>query len=797
MNSVRLKGIHLAMRTGMLAAETAFEAVRTGDTSDGDAEGLRRSRPARARSARSSTRCATSTRRSATDRSPARCSPGCRSSPAAGGSRIRCRRTAAGRGCRSCAEYYKDARPDPESTVNPVKIDRQLTFDRLTNVHYSGTRHPEDQPSHLVVHDASVCATRCREEFGNPCIRFCPANVYEMVDAGGGGRRSCRSTRRTACTARRATSWTPTRSSTGSRPKAAADRSTKACRIGIGSGNLVICRQSRSDVRAASQGRADLGDGHSSHSRARRRPIAGGSTASRHYESIVASGQAADLRVLARAHPAGHALLEEPRHRRHHQPELRRRVDCRHHPALRLRHGARLDVARRRARAGAAAARPGGRAGRRRSPSTARAARRGSRSPARCSWPARPATRSCRFTSKSSSLLDDEQLGPHAGPEAVQPRRASPSASRCTSPTPLKRDDRSQARLELERRLGAAGGDGETGDQELRRLRTQLTTEIRNSHVADLLATLPGTHHTAGSSRSVRNGPRCSTQVAAAWRDHAAGASSSRGRRRARSCCACTTPAHVDAIEATRGRAVMLDADTFTSPESYEIALLAAGAAVQAAEHALDDRRDRVRARASAGPPRRARQGDGLLPLQQRRRRGGRGDRARPVARRGRRHRRPSRQRHAVDVLRRPARALRLDAPVSVLSRHRRRRARPAPATGKGFTFNIPLAAGATDADYAAAYDAMAARLDELRARAAARLRRLRRARGRSARVDARDDGGYAAIVRPRRRGRARSAVRSRSSPRAATTSTRCARASSDLDAAACAEAAQLRAVPK
>ena len=68
-------------------------------------------------------------------------------------------------------------------------IDRKLTFDRLTNVHYSGTRHAEDQPSHLIVHDAEVCRTRCREEYGNPCIRFCPANVYEMVDNGAGGLR--------------------------------------------------------------------------------------------------------------------------------------------------------------------------------------------------------------------------------------------------------------------------------------------------------------------------------------------------------------------------------------------------------------------------------------------------------------------------------------------------------------------------------------------------------------------------------------------------------------------------------
>jgi electron-transferring-flavoprotein dehydrogenase len=87
------------------------------------------------------------------------------------------------------ADYYKDGRPDPDATVNPAKIDRQLTFDRLTNVHYSGTRHSEDQPSHLIVHDTDICRTRCREEYGNPCTRFCPANVYEMVDNGDGTKR--------------------------------------------------------------------------------------------------------------------------------------------------------------------------------------------------------------------------------------------------------------------------------------------------------------------------------------------------------------------------------------------------------------------------------------------------------------------------------------------------------------------------------------------------------------------------------------------------------------------------------
>ena len=47
-------------------------------------------------------------------------------------------------------------------------------------------------------------------------------------------------------------------------------------------------------------------------------------------------------------------------------------------------------------------------------------------------------------------------------------------------------------------------------------------------------------------------------------------------------------PAYLDELEATRGRAVMLDADTYTSPESLEIAAFAAGAAVQAMEHAAE-----------------------------------------------------------------------------------------------------------------------------------------------------------------------------------------------------------------
>ncbi len=54
--------------------------------------------------------------------------------------------------------------------------------DRLQGVFYASTSHDEDQPIHLHVSNTEVCVTQCAEEFGNPCTRFCPAAVYEMVE---------------------------------------------------------------------------------------------------------------------------------------------------------------------------------------------------------------------------------------------------------------------------------------------------------------------------------------------------------------------------------------------------------------------------------------------------------------------------------------------------------------------------------------------------------------------------------------------------------------------------------------
>jgi len=53
--------------------------------------------------------------------------------------------------------------------------------DRLAEVYFASTQHDEDQPVHLHVLDTSICVTRCAVEYKNPCTRFCPAGVYEIV----------------------------------------------------------------------------------------------------------------------------------------------------------------------------------------------------------------------------------------------------------------------------------------------------------------------------------------------------------------------------------------------------------------------------------------------------------------------------------------------------------------------------------------------------------------------------------------------------------------------------------------
>lgn len=185
-NSLRLKGIHLAMRSGMLAAETAFEAVRADDTSSARLSAYK------ARVDASPIRAELYPVRNVHQAFGAGLLAGSAFAGlamATGGRWLEDLEGHPGhKQMQTLDHYYGLQKADVLTPSNAVSPDRVLTFDKLTSVHFSGTHHEEDQPSHLQVH-TEVCHSICGPEYGHPCTRFCPASVYEMVDNGEGGRR--------------------------------------------------------------------------------------------------------------------------------------------------------------------------------------------------------------------------------------------------------------------------------------------------------------------------------------------------------------------------------------------------------------------------------------------------------------------------------------------------------------------------------------------------------------------------------------------------------------------------------
>ena len=81
---------------------------------------------------------------------------------------------------------YKTLKPvkrsDDDIRTAPEKktLDGVLYVDKLTGVYLSKTMHREDQPSHIIIHDRDLCVTECFKTFRCPCTRFCPGDVYEI-----------------------------------------------------------------------------------------------------------------------------------------------------------------------------------------------------------------------------------------------------------------------------------------------------------------------------------------------------------------------------------------------------------------------------------------------------------------------------------------------------------------------------------------------------------------------------------------------------------------------------------------
>ncbi len=174
LNSQRLKGIHLAMKTGMQAAETVFEALLKNGFSAGTLRGFE-------------TRWQNSWVKEElwkVRNYHQGFEHGFWQGALHGGLQF----VTGGRGLR--ARYPARAGHERMKHLAEVagveyarlKPDGRLTFDKLSDVYHSGTHHEEDQPCHLRVADFDICNHRCTEEYGNPCQYFCPAAVYEMEE---------------------------------------------------------------------------------------------------------------------------------------------------------------------------------------------------------------------------------------------------------------------------------------------------------------------------------------------------------------------------------------------------------------------------------------------------------------------------------------------------------------------------------------------------------------------------------------------------------------------------------------
>jgi electron-transferring-flavoprotein dehydrogenase len=176
LNGLRLKGIHLAMKSGMLAAEAIFAALAQ-DRSDAAAL-AQYEQNFRASWAFTELHAARNFH------------AGFKSGLFGGMLNAALGTLTGGRGFGlhdklSGHEGYARMRAldavAPQARERRAVPDNVLTFDKVTDVFNSGTMHDENQPAHLHVADTNVCAERCTVEFGNPCQYFCPAAVYEPL----------------------------------------------------------------------------------------------------------------------------------------------------------------------------------------------------------------------------------------------------------------------------------------------------------------------------------------------------------------------------------------------------------------------------------------------------------------------------------------------------------------------------------------------------------------------------------------------------------------------------------------
>jgi len=165
-----LKGIHLSIKAAMTAAQAASEALRRQDTSKETLslyEKLFKETPEYRElyAARNFRQCFTS-------------------NLYLGFLKFGINQMTAGRGLSFNGQSrleadYKHCRKAKLNRIAPFVFDNKATFDKEADVFYSGTKHDEQQPCHILIASGDRCR-ECIERFKAPCQHFCPAKVFEL-----------------------------------------------------------------------------------------------------------------------------------------------------------------------------------------------------------------------------------------------------------------------------------------------------------------------------------------------------------------------------------------------------------------------------------------------------------------------------------------------------------------------------------------------------------------------------------------------------------------------------------------
>jgi electron-transferring-flavoprotein dehydrogenase len=170
-----IKGIHLAMKSGMLAAETILEALIAGKTDRSTLDTY--SRRLAESWAGEELREGRNFAQALAKKGPIKWI------------HLAAQYISSGKGLIDRLPSVDDAttlKPlQPGGNHLPVQAHKPANndpamVDKLTGVYLSGTLHREDQPSHVLIHDQQVCVEQCYPTYGSPCTRFCPGDVYEL-----------------------------------------------------------------------------------------------------------------------------------------------------------------------------------------------------------------------------------------------------------------------------------------------------------------------------------------------------------------------------------------------------------------------------------------------------------------------------------------------------------------------------------------------------------------------------------------------------------------------------------------